>query len=128
MQQFADLIGGPLGPYIITAAGWAVVLWGSRHFPTRKEFDGLGERVTGVQTISQGAVEVADRALERVGRVEEVQSERHTRMVETMERVSRAMERIAEEQQEIQRQQSTTAAEQGALSRDVARLFKKLDG
>lgn len=127
MPPVVDLLNSPLTPYAIAALGFVALALLSRFVPTRKEFEGLGVRVTDVGKQAESASEESARALEKVSRIEEIQGERHARMVETMERVSKAMERIAVEQQEIQRQQATTAAEQGALSRDVQRLFRKMD-
>lgn len=114
---------GAVAVVLLPSLAWAL----RKFYPTRTEFDGLGERLTGIHRMAENSNAIAGNALEKAETVERQQNDRWERTVETLERVSRSMERVAEEMQEMQKEQVGITAEQKTLSRDVARLFKKLD-
>lgn len=128
MESILDLLTSPVGPYIVTVAGMVLVGWGARHFPTRKEFDGLGERVTGLTTVSQNTAGIAEQALALAQRVRDEHEAQRVEVMETLREVAKDMRAVSNEMREMQKEQAKITGELGPLSRDVARLFKKLDG
>jgi biopolymer transport protein ExbB/TolQ len=126
---FSAAIGGLLGGGALAKMGLGALENRMRNtFATKGDLNDLGERVTGVQKVASLANEMADDALEKARTVERQQDERNGRYMETLERVSKSMERIAGEMQTVQREQAKVAGILGPLTRDVERLFKKVDG
>jgi hypothetical protein len=114
-------------PFLLTLFMGALILYLEKRFPSRKEFDGLGERVTGTFTLAQGANEMAGRALDQVTTLERQLEYRWKTSLDTIERVSESLVAVSSEIHSIQREQGIIAGQLGPLARDIERLFKHYD-
>lgn len=102
-------------PVLLAALAW----WARAHFATRRDLDGVGSRISALETVALAARDQADALRDEVRVLDERSRQHWDRTVETVERVSRTMEAISREQREI-------ATQQAAMARDLKHLLARL--
>lgn len=132
LQNLA-LIGGLLAllwPIIFAALAY----WLSRIFPSQKEFDGLGERVTAVLKVAEVANEQAGMAMRTAeaaardsAELQRVFDERFVRMIQTQEVVTISLQKTADTLQKVQIAQERNTTLTSGVVKDIERLFELVE-
>jgi biotin synthase-related radical SAM superfamily protein len=94
----------------------ALILHLEKRFTTKSEFNSLGERLTGIQSVAMNANTMADKAMDKIDLLESRSEDRWERNVEALERISTTIKVVSDQLMVVSNNQIITSRDLKHLS------------